>query len=343
MKTKLISFVIAETNRPKKIKEATPVQTKKSAPHYFEISVPHPFISKQEKISILNHEGVLNLKTYRSDFLLAEVVLDDLEFFSKDIMSFKEKAIELCRNALVENGGRDVSEYSEEYSFFLVYDYKGKPEQFLTHKEKIAALLKSEKLNLDPKEIEHSFSFSIKYAQHDLLVVDWDGAFLFDPEGDYESTLELLEVANLQLLRYRLLDKQLDERLANITKLIEKSSVKAKLLFKTREINQNLKDIMLARSKSIFELQALDRDIKLIGDWYSARLYDLVAKKCKLDEWRRTVKEKLDALEDVYGVASENFTVSWEQRSRIIEMVGWYVLLFGWLILLLLDIYFYRK
>lgn len=343
MKTKLISFVIAEAGRSKKGHEAVQTQNKKSAPHYFEASVPQQFISKQEKTTLAGQEALSTLKTYQSDFLLAEVAIDGLDFFSENIMDLKKQAIGLCRDSLEKNGGREVVDFSEEYSFFLVSDYKGKPEQFFNHKAKIAGLLKSEKLNLDAKEIEHSFSSSIKYAQNDLVVVDWDGAFLFDQDGDYESTLELLELANLQLLKYRLLDRQLDGRLKKIIQLVEKSSAKTKLIFKPKEISQNFKETMLARSKSIFELQSVDRDIKLIGDWYSARIYDLVSKKFKIDEWRRAVKDKLDALENVYSVASENFTISWEQRSRIIEMVGWYVLLFGWLILLLLDIYFYKK
>ena len=62
-----------------------------------------------------------------------------------------------------------------------------------------------------------------------------------------------------------------------------------------------------------------------------------------MEEWRRAVKDKLDAVESVYKIASENFTISWERRGRIVELFGWYVLLFGWLVLLGLEIYFFRN
>jgi hypothetical protein len=48
-----------------------------------------------------------------------------------------------------------------------------------------------------------------------------------------------------------------------------------------------------------------------------------------VDDWRRAVKEKLDGLEGIYGIASDRFTVSWERRARLIELAAWYVLLLG--------------
>ena len=115
--------------------------------------------------------------------------------------------------------------------------------------------------------------------------------------------------------------------------------------FSTRapEVNQALKETILVRSGSIYEFQSLERDIKLIGDWYWARLYELISKKFKIDDWRKSVKEKLDALEEVYTIASQNFTVSWERRSHIIEMVGWYGLLIGWWSLMILETLRYLK
>ncbi|HEY4523709.1 MAG TPA: hypothetical protein VJK04_02445 [Candidatus Paceibacterota bacterium] len=344
MKAALISFIVCETAKPKKGKvEATPQFVQKSAPHYYEASVPSQFLISQEKLTLFNREGTLILKAYEPDILIAEVRFDVVDIFADDIFELKEEALSRCRDFLKKKGGKNVERFSEEYSVFSVSDYKGDPELFLKYGGKIASLLKSEKLALDEREIEYTLESQLKYAQNDLVIVDWDGAFIFDPEGDIEATVELLELANLQLLRYRLLDNGLDERLHGVARLIEQAPVKTKFLFKAMEVSQAMKDTMRIRSISISEFQDLEREMKLIGDWYSARLYELASKKMKIDEWRKNVKEKLDALEDVYAIASENFTVSWERRSRIIEMIGWYVLLIGWLVLLVLDIYFYKK
>lgn len=346
MQAKLISFVISETLRVKKAKEAVETPALKSAPHYFETTVPQQFIVAQEKVKIGDREGTMFLKTYPADVLIAEARFEVADIFLEEIIPFKEEVITQCRETLKKRGGRDVEKFSEEYSVFVVSGYQGEPEQFFKYRERIASLLKSEKLPLDPLEIDYTLSSNIKYAKNDLVIVDWDGAIIFDPEEDFESTLELLELANLQLLRYRLLDKELDERLEYVAKIFQVIPEKRKLFFfRTilggREVRSALRSVIKIRSTSLFDFQSLEREIKLIGDWYSARLYELTAKKFKLDEWRSQIKDKLDALEDIYSIASERF--SWSPER--IELVGWFVLLLGWAVILAFDLWvaFFRN
>lgn len=342
MKGKLISFVICEAAQAKKGKEATAPASAKSAPHYFAKSVPQQYILSQEKIDIGGKPGEVILKTYQPSFFLAEARFDLENTLYDEIFSFKEELIGRLSEYLNEKGGRDVEEFSEEYSVFIISGYKGGPEQFLDKKESIAGLLKSEKSPLNEEEIDYTLSYKIKYAKDDLVIIDWDGAFVFDPEGDFESTLELLELANFQLLRYRIFDSELESRLQKVSHAIEATPAGRKFSFKTSEMHKALREFMILRSRSISDFQSLDRDIRLIGDWYWARLYELVSKKFKLDDWRSTVKSKLDALEDAYTITSEKFTHSWEEKSRIVEIIAWYVLLVGWFILLALDFYFYK-
>ena len=49
---KITAFIIAEAARAKKGKEAPAVPLVKSAPHYFEKSVPNQFLLKQETVKI---------------------------------------------------------------------------------------------------------------------------------------------------------------------------------------------------------------------------------------------------------------------------------------------------
>ena len=339
MKGKLVSFVISEALRAKPGKEELHIQSKRSAPHYFGETIPHQFIVSQEKISIRNHQGEVFLKTYKPDMLLVEIRFDVDDIFSDEIFDLNDDAIKYCYNFLKEKGGKDVDKFAEEYSVYIVYGYEGDPEQFFINKSKIVALLKSERIELDPEEVDYTMRAQMKYANNDLAIVDWDGAFIFEPNGEFEFTLELLQIANLQLVRYHSLDSDIDERLKHVVRLIKAAPAKSKFLFNAAEVAQVFKKAMLVRSESISEFQAVDREIKLIGDWYSARLFDLVSKKFKLDEWRKTIKEKLDDLEDIYSVASENFTVSWERRGHTIEMIGWYILLVGWMVFLLKDLF----
>ncbi|MEK7566851.1 MAG: hypothetical protein AAB527_01835 [Patescibacteria group bacterium] len=340
MNYKLICFLLAEAPRPKRgAGEEVKAPSAKHAPHYFEASVPRQSIISQEKISVGKNDGTLFLKMYRPDIMLAEARFELDNLFSHKTIEFKEEVAAKLYEILKKKNGKDIERFSEEYSVYAVSGYQGDPEQFLAEKSIIASLLKSEKIALDPLEIDYTLSSFLKYAKNDMVIVDWDGAIIFDPSGDIESTIELLQLANFQLLSYRLLDKELDSRLHRITKLILESPDRARFLFGAGEINQAIKSVVLIRSSSISEFQTLEKEIKLIGDWYSARLFDLVAKKFKIEDWRRTIKDKLEALEDVYIVASERFTNSWARRGKILESIGWSILIIGWIILLFFDFY----
>lgn len=334
---KLIVVVLGQTKRqPKKEKEALEVKPLRSAPHYFEAAIPRQFIVDSERQSVLEREVEFQIKTYPPDILVVEAAVDIDHIFFEDALDLKEAMLEACYRILEQHGGK--KEAAEEYAVWEISGYSGEPEQFFQWKDKIAGFLKSEKLPLDEREIAQTLEAQIKYAKNDLVLVDWDGAFIFDPEADFASTVELLELANWQLLKYRLLDSELDERLTRIAKIFQTLPERRAggfFLFGGREVQNALRAIIKIRSTSLFDFQGLERDIKLIGDWYSARLYELAGRKFKLTEWRAQIKEKLETIEDIYSIASERFSLSPER----IELIGWFILLVGWAIILVFDLW----
>jgi hypothetical protein len=93
------------------------------------------------------------------------------------------------------------------------------------------------------------------------------------------------------------------------------------------EVRKVVREIIEIRTQSILESEAVERNIKLIGDWYSAKLYSLISRKFHLESWKAEIKEKLDTLEDVYTMATENFSVSYRATLEFIILGGWFVLL----------------
>lgn len=336
MKTKLISFVLAQTKHSQRGKPEAVALPLKRAPHYYGKAVPPQFIVSQKEVTLGVKTGALALKMYHPDTLLAEAHFELDNPFANGVSDFKERVIALCREELAKAGAKDVEDFSEEYSVFAVSGYAGDPEKILeAKKEKIAGLLKSESLRLAAQEIEYTLSAQLKYGKNDLVIVDWDDAFLFDPDGDFASTVELLELANFQLLKYRLLDAELDKRLRHVADIFHRLPEKKAALFGRKDVRDAVQNIIKIRSVSLFDFEGLERDIKLIGDWYSARLYDLIAKKFKFEEWRRASERKLNALEDTYALVSERFSLSPER----LQLIGWFILLIGWGILLAFDLY----
>lgn len=340
---KIVSFIVAEINKAKKGKELLLPASIKSSPHYLSKSMPPQFVIKQEKVKVADREAELIMKSYYPDAVMIEASIEVDDIFADDIIDLKSKLLDMCFEYGKKNGAE--TETGEEFTIYQISGYAGNPEIFLEkYRNKIASILKSEKLELDEKEIDYTLSFQFKYAKDDLIIIDWDGAVVFDPKGDFEDTLDLLQLANFQLLRYRVLDDDLDERLKKASKLSQpEESKNFWSRFRTKEVVQAFKEVIRIRSQSISQFEALDRDIKLIGDWYSARVYDLLSKKFKFDAWHNSVKEKLDSLEDVYAIASENLGMSKMQVMEFVQIAAFFVLQFFWFILIFLEFIYYTK
>ena len=307
----------------------------KSSPVYYKTAVPRQVIVGQENFTIGGQNVTFHLRGYQPDVLLIQTTIDVEDIFHKEgIFALEKQSYEHSCRILKKYGGDSL--FSEEYSVFVVTDYQGDPDQFLKHRDVIVSLLKSEILDLDPQEVQYTLGSRIKYGNNDLSIIDWDGAFLCDPSGDIEEDLELLTLANLQLLRYRVLDHQLDGRLARMAELVH-NMPPGGMYLRGRDLAQRMKETMEIRMVSISELQRLERDIKLIGDWYSARFYELAATKFKIDEWRRTIRSKLESLEDTYSLVVENFTVSTKHRAEWVQIILFFILQIGWLLLLVIE------
>ena len=341
IKQQLITLVLGKVSRQLTGEVFNPTVIK-SSPVYYKAAVPRQVTVGQENFTIGGQNVTFHLRGYQPDVLLIQTTIDVENIFHKEgIFSLEKQSYEHSYRILKEYGGDLL--FSEEYSVFAVTNYQGDPEQFLKHRDVIVSLLKSEMLDLDPQEVQYTLGSKIKYGNNDMSMIDWDGAFLFDPNGDIEEDLELLTLANLQLLRCRILDHQLDGRLSRMAELVHNIPAGG-IHMHGRDLTQKMKETMEIRMVSISELQRLERDIKLIGDWYSARFYELAAAKFKIDEWRRTIRSKLESLEDTYSLVVENFTVSAKHRAEWVQIIAFFVLQIGWLFMLVIEILrFLRK
>jgi hypothetical protein len=335
IKQQLITLVLGRVSRELSGKEFDPAIIK-SSPVYYKTAVPRQVIVGQENFTIGGKNVTFHLRGYQPDVLLIQTTIEVEDIFHKTVFSLERQSYEHSYRILKEYGGDSL--FSEAYSVFAVTHYQGEPEQFLRHQDIIASLLKSEEQQaLDPQEVQYTLGNKIKYGDNDLSIIDWDGAFLFDSNGDIEEDLELLTLANLQLLRCRILDHQLDSRLSRMVELIHNIPA-GKASLRSADLSQKLKETIEIRMVSISELQRLERDIKLIGDWYSARFYELVAAKFKIDDWRKTIRGKLESLEDTYSLVVENFTVSAKHRAEWVQIVVFFILQVGWLALIIIEL-----
>jgi hypothetical protein len=320
---RLVVFLFGETGRNLEASEAVEIKTIKSAPSYPDV-IPKQKVIRVDKRVNDGVEVDYVVKAYLPDVVVVEASLELDDILADTILELKRSLINSCRKILGDFGCDPL--FDEEYSIYCISGYSGDPEVYLSmYGDRIAAFLKNEKIQLDEEEVSSTLSVHLKYGKDDITIVDWDGAFIFDSSGDFDSNIELFEIANLQLLKSRILDFDLDERLEKTLRLM--TVPKGLPFIRSREVRKVVKEIIEIRTQSILESEAVERNIKLIGDWYSAKLYSLISKKFHLDDWKTEIKEKLDTLEDVYTMATENFSVSYRATIEFIILAGWFVLL----------------
>src|SRR5436190_17984304 len=67
--------------------------------------------------------------------------------------------------------------------------------------------------HLSKQEADESTGRYLSYYEHDLVVVDWDAALIIDERQNFDETLYVMELANLQLAELEAYDRILDNAL----------------------------------------------------------------------------------------------------------------------------------
>ncbi|GJQ22428.1 MAG: hypothetical protein HBSAPP01_02180 [Candidatus Brocadia sapporoensis] len=332
----LVSFLVGITELCLDTIEIVGIKKVKSSPSYPDV-IPKQMVVKVEKRTIDSMEVDFLVKFCPPGIVIVEASVALKNILGEHVFDIKQNLIVECRAILWEYHCNPY--FDEEYSVYCVSDYQGDPENVVSeHKDSIAGLLKTERIPLDEEEINTTLKFNIKYSKDDLTVVDWDGAFVFDPRGDFASNIELFEIANLQLLKLRVLEYELDGRLEKAAHLLRRTTLRKIPWLKSREIRHSLREIIQIRTESIQEFAATERNINLIGDWYSARLFDLMTKKLHVEKWKTNINKTLDALEDIYSMIAENFSMSFSTTLEFIITFAWCILLVGYFLLFFLEI-----
>jgi hypothetical protein len=91
------------------------------------------------------------------------------------------------------------------------------------------------------------------------------------------------------------------------------------------------------RLEIMLDFERAEQSLLLIGDWYTAKLYEIIHNELYLNDWKQTVRDKLDRLENIVQTIKDNLAVSWENLLDRIQLALWIVMLVGYLYLYFLD------
>ncbi len=174
-----------------------------------------------------------------------------------------------------------------------------------SHRRQVAALLtqESDVGHLSKQEADESTGRYLSYYQNDLVVIDWDAALIVDEKADFDETLYIMELANLQLAELEAYDRMLDDSLDRSYRDLGHRSFRGKV-----HVLRQIKELRIDLARFSDELSNIT---KFFGDWHLARIYENIAARFHLADWHRTIDEKLKTLDELYQLLKHEQNNRW--------------------------------
>lgn len=186
-----------------------------------------------------------------------------------------------------------------------------------TNRAAVARILRAEAGELSDQEIDDALAVQIGFGRDELTIIDFSTAIIFDAEP--EEIAPLLEFATVQLLELRTLDDSLDDGLDRAFKLLSHERWPWRVLF--GGVRRDLRTIALMETDFANAFEASRNALKLLNDQFLARLYRCASTRLHLEDWRQSVREKLDTLEGIYD------KISGERQALRLEILEWIIII----------------
>jgi hypothetical protein len=318
---------------------AAKLQPAAITPSYLQYQVP-PLIVEGEHVGIAAIEGftarlkffdygVVSLaltRPFRGSW--AELIAASQNYIENDALEARAEAavrglVERCAAAMTKPR---LTYVAEDYLAICVTALAvplTSEELIALHAEAIARIVRGERQPLSTQEQQSVLGHRLSYLASDLIVPTWNCAFIYDSEAGAVAALELFEFANSQLLEFRYYDGLLDSELGRIYGMLQRSRWWNNLFGRgyVRAAGQ-----LHALFIDVNELtDRTENALKIVGDIYAARVFDLAASRLGLARWKQSVEDKLETLDDIYRFAVEQVSIS---RGHFLELVVVLILLF---------------
>ncbi|HEY0263169.1 MAG TPA: hypothetical protein VGC07_01480 [Granulicella sp.] len=240
-------------------------------------------------------------------------------------IDFAAEATRIVRDKLARAAVAIVKPYnewlSEDYLIFHIRDVVAPdggpgptiPEFIQQHGARIAQVVRGDTGNLAESEINEVLQSRISYYANDLAVIGWDAAFLVDSAFGAETSIQLLEYANSQLLEFRHYDDLLTEELESVYQLLDQGTgifARWRLARSATRLHTVLLDVDELTEHT-------DNAIKFLSDMFAARFYKLAAQKVGVPDYKNLVTQKVRTAEELYRFMVDQFNQS---RAFFLEL-----------------------
>ena len=148
------------------------------------------------------------------------------------------------------------------------------------------------------------------------MVLTWDRAFIYEPRGDTD-TIDVLEVANAQLLEMRYYDELLDAELPRMYDLVE--ATRRHMALPGARRFADLARRLYTMVAEVTELtEKVDNALQVTEDVYLARIYTAALELFRVPTVSAAVDRKLSIIRDTYTALYDEASSA---RSGLLEII----------------------
>lgn len=241
--------------------------------------------------------------------------LEDGLKLDKVATNFCAKVCDSLKDSVI--GRTEFPPPPEAYTVFCVTDLGGTRDAIgwlAEERREVAGLLtETNAANLSENQVTEVIRIQRSFERTDLVVIDWDAALVVDLTGYVDDVLYALELANLQLEEFRMMDQRLDTYLDKAYEDLDRSGW---AVFGTA--NKTLRHLRRFRVDVAKLTDEVTHITKFFGDWHLARVYLGARDRFYLDQWRASVEQRLAQLDKLYSVVHTEVN---EQRMLWLEII----------------------
>ena len=178
----------------------------------------------------------------------------------------------------------------------------------------IAQILRAKPQPLSSPEVADALAYRIAFRVDDVMIVDWNAALIVDREGD--DVRAVLELANVELLEMRYLDRHMDDALDRSYEAL--TPRRGNTIFRLGGFGADRHRVARMQVDSAILFEGVNNALKLLGDQYLSRVYRLISQRCHLAEWDAGILRTLQTLESIYEKMSDQAT---NRRKEVLEWI----------------------
>lgn len=179
----------------------------------------------------------------------------------------------------------------------------------------LVPLLSGEQRPLSEQARRDLLQQRFSYYADDLVVLTWDRAFIYEPRGD-SDVVDILEVANAQLLEMRFYDELLDAELPRMYDMVEAVHHAGNPMAGRHFADLARKLYMLVAEVTEIT-EKVDNALQVTEDVYLARVYASALDLFRVRHVSDAVDRKLAIIRDTYAALYEEAS---GKRAELLEL-----------------------